>query len=486
MEFRTATELAAALRSRKVSAAELTEAAIAAIEAGDGALNAVVVRDFERARAAARAADAALAKGEGGALLGLPMTVKESFNVAGLPTTWGIPGTEKIPVTQDAVAVARLKAAGAVILGKTNVSTVLADWQSTNAVYGTSNNPWDAKRTPGGSSGGAAAALAAGFVALELGSDLGGSLRIPAHFCGIYAHKPTLNLLPRRGHSPPGVPALSVVPHHDLPVIGPMARSAADLMLALDVLAGPDDAEAVAYRLDLPPPRHAALKDYRILIVDQHPQVPTDAAVRGAIEDLEARLERTGCRMARHSALMPSLELIASTYMRLVMAFMGGTMPEPDYLAAREQAAGIPETAADRSSLSALSKVASHRAWMQADFVRTGLSHQWRALFREWDIVLCPVTPAVAFPHDERPWEERTITVDGHAVRYGDQFLWPGVATLCGLPATAMPIGLSEGGMPIGVQAIGPYLEDRTPIHFARLVEQAFGGFKRPPAGQGQ
>lgn len=482
MEYRTATDLVAALRSRQVSSTELTEAAIAAIETGDGVLNAVVVRDFERARAAAKVADAALAKGEGGALLGLPITVKESFNVAGLPTTWGIPNTQKIPVTQDAVAVARLKAAGAVLLGKSNVSTVLADWQSTNPVYGTSNNPWDVTRTPGGSSGGAAAALAAGFVALELGSDLGGSLRIPAHFCGVYAHKPTLNLLPRRGHSPPGVPALSVVPHHDLPVIGPMARSAVDLMLALDVLAGPDDVEAVAYRLDLPPPRHAALKDYRVLIVDRHPQVPTDAAVLGAIETLATQLEQTGCRVARHSALLPNLELMASTYMRLVMAFMGGTLPEPDYLAAREQAAGIPEAAGDQRSLAALSKVASHRAWMQADFVRTGLSHQWRVLFHEWDIVLCPVTPTAAFPHDERPWEERVITVDGHAVRYGNQFLWPGVATLCGLPATAMPIGLSDSGLPVGVQAIGPYLEDRTPIHFAALVEQAFGGFTAPPA----
>jgi amidase len=482
MEFHTAKELVASLRSRQVSSVELTDAAIAAIEARDGALNAVVVRDFERGRAAAKAADAALAKSETGALLGLPITVKESFNVAGLPTTWGIPGTARRPVEQDAVAVTRLKAAGAVILGKSNVSTVLADWQATNPVYGTTNNPWDVTRTPGGSSGGAAAALAAGFVALELGSDLGGSLRIPAHFCGVYAHKPTLNLLPRRGHAPPGVAALSVVPYHDLPVIGPMARSAGDLMLALDVLAGPDEVEAVAYRLDLPAPRHAALKDYRVLIVDRHPQAPTDMAVRAAIDTLAENLEQAGCHVARSSPLLPSLELIGSTYLRLVMAFMGGTLPEPDYLAAREQAAGIPEAVSDQRSLSALSKVASHRAWMQADFVRTGLSHQWRNLFREWDIVLCPVTPTVAFPHDQRPWDERTITVDGQAIRYGDQFMWPGVATLCGLPATAIPVGLSDGGLPVGVQAIGPYLEDRTPIQFAILVEQAFGGFRPPPA----
>lgn len=482
MEFRTATALIAALRAREVSASALTEQAIAAIEAGDGRLNAVPVRDFDRARQAARAADAALARNAPGALLGLPMTVKESFNVAGLPTTWGLPGVAAEPAAQDAVAVARLKAAGAIILGKSNVSTMLADWQATNAVYGTTNNPWDVTRTPGGSSGGAAAALAAGYVALELGSDLGGSLRIPAHFCGVYAHKPTLDLLPRRGHAPPGVPALSVAPHHDLPVVGPMARSAGDLMLALDVLAGPDDAEAVAYRLDLPPPRHAALQDYRVLVIDQHPLVPTDAEVRDAIAAMAVRLEQAGCRVAHSSPALPSLELIGSTYLRLVMAFMGGTMPEPDYRAARARAADIPEAAADQRSLSALSVVASHRAWMQADFVRTALSHQWRALFRDWDVVLCPVTPAAAFPHDQQPWDERSILVNGQPVRYGDQFHWPGIATLCGLPATALPAGLNDAGLPVGVQAIGPYLEDRTPIQFAMLAEQAFGGFRSPPA----
>lgn len=481
MEFRPATELVAALRSRQVSAVELAEQAIAAIKAGDGKLNAIPVRDFERARQAAKAADAALARHEPGALLGLPMTVKESFNIAGLPTTWGIPGTQKIPVTQDAVMVARLKHAGAVLLGKSNVSAGLADWQASNPVYGTTNNPWDATRTPGGSSGGAAAALAAGYVALELGSDLGGSLRIPAHCCGIYAHKPTLGLLPMRGHAPPGVPVLSVAKHYDLPVVGPMARSAADLMLALDVLAGPDDAEATAYRLALPPPRFAALKEYRILVLDGHPLVPTDAAVRDAIEALVGKLEQAGCRIGRSSALLPDLELIGSTYQRLVMAFMGAVMPEPDYMDARARAADIPEAAADRASLSALSLVASHRAWMQADAVRVALAHQWRGFFRDWDILLCPVLPVPAFPQDSRPWDERTVMVNGQPMRYGDMFLWPGIATLCGLPATALPAGLTRDGMPVGVQAIGPYLEDRTPIQFAALVEKECGGFVAPP-----
>lgn len=211
------------------------------------------------ARADAAAADAALARGDRRPLLGVPMTVKESFNVAGLPTTWGVAAVNGPLPQHDAVAVARLKASGAVIIGKTNVATYLADWQSVNPIYGRTRNPRDPARTPGGSSGGAAAALAAGFVSLELGSDLFGSLRVPAHCCGVLAHRPTLGLIPPRGHAPPGTPELSVSAELDLAVVGPLARSAGDLMLALDVLAGPDEAQATAYRLSLPPARHTRL-----------------------------------------------------------------------------------------------------------------------------------------------------------------------------------------------------------------------------------
>lgn len=483
MTFRTATELAVALRARKVSARELAEQAIAAIEAEDKRLNAVPVRDFDRALKAAASADAALARNEPGALLGLPMTVKESFNIAGLPTTWGIPGTKEIPVTQDAVAAARLKSAGAVLLGKSNVSTMLSDWQSSNAVYGTSNNPWNPDRTPGGSSGGSAAALAAGLVPLELGSDIGGSLRIPAHFCGVYAHKPSLGVVPLRGHAPPGVPMLSVMPQFDLPVAGPMSRSAADLMLALDVLAGPDEADATAYRLQLPAPRHPVLRDYRVLVIANHPLVPTGSAVRQALEEMAAKLERAGCRVAYSSPLLPDFELMARTYVKLLMAFFGANMPDAEYSEMKARSAGIPEAASDMQSITLRSWAASHREWFQADGVRSFLAHQWRSLFREWDIVFCPVTPAPAFPHETRAWEERELIVDGRPVRYGDQFHWVGPATLCGLPVTALPAGLSPEGLPIGLQAIGPYLEDRTPIHFASLLERELGiGFVAPPA----
>jgi amidase len=481
MEFRTATELTAALHARRVSSVELTEAAIAAIEAGDGALNAVVVRDFERARVAAKAADAMLAKGEGGVLAGLPITVKESFNVAGLPTTWGIPGTEKIPVTQDAVTVARLKAAGAVILGKTNISYLLADWQSFNQVYGISNNPWNTAHTPGGSSGGSAAALAAGFVSLELGSDLAGSLRVPAHYCGIYAHKPSTDVVPRRGQTPPGLPVLSLAPRLDLAVCGPMARSAQDLMLGLDVLAGPDDYEATAWQLHLPPPRHAALKDYRVLVLDRHPLTPTDASVRGPLNDLAERLAKAGCTVGRSSDALPDLALIGRMYLRALMAFIGSNMPQPDYDDAIARSAALPDSVDDLPSLVQRGLVMRHREWIQADFIRTGIADRWRRFFRDWDIVLCPVMPTPALAHDHRPVSERTVMVDGRDMPYGDLPLWSSIATLTGLPATAFPVAVSAAGLPVGVQAIGPFLEDRTTIAFADLVAQAFGGFLPPP-----
>lgn len=481
MDFRTVTELNRLLQTRQVCAAELTARAIARIEAHDGAVNAVCVRDFERARAAAAAADAALGRGERGALLGVPMTVKECADVAGLPTTWGIPGTEHTAATTDAVAVARLKAAGAVVLGKTNVPIHLGDWQSYNAIYGTTSNPWDTGRTPGGSSGGAAAALAAGYVALELGSDIGGSLRVPASFCGVFAHKPTWGIVPMRGFAPPGTPERSRAAAVDLAVAGPMARSAADLALALDVLAGPDDADAVALRLALPPPRHGALKEFRVLVIDEHPLLPTSAAVRAALAGIAERLSKCGVKVATAAPEMPDLAEIGRVYTQLLLAVFGTDLDD-DVYARRQAAAAAPTTRSDSlDDMRVTGTVISHRDWIRTDRIRAGIAAQWRRLFRDVDVVLCPVMPTPAFAHDHRDMDERRIVVDGVAAPYLDQTMWPSVATLTGLPATAMPIGSSGDGLPIGMQIIGPRLEDRTTLAFAECVERTFGGFVPPP-----
>lgn len=481
VSFPSTTALVEELRSRRISALEALEQAIGRIAARDGTINAVVVRDFDRARVAAVAADAALARGDRRPLLGVPMTVKESFNVVGMPTTWGVVSAEGELPRHDAVAVARLKASGAVILGKTNISTYLADWQSVNAIYGRTRNPWDPGRTPGGSSGGGAAALAAGFVSLELGSDLFGSLRVPAHCCGVFAHKPTHGLIPPRGHAPPGTPELSVGMDADLAVVGPLARSASDLLLALDVLAGPDEAQAVGYRLELPPARHARLRDFKVLLLARHPLLPISGEVGAAIQQLADDLRRVGATVAESSALLPDLTQIASTFDWLLMAFLGANSPDPAYAARWDGAQRLPVEDQSRAAMRQRALVSSHRDWIRMHRMRVAITHQWRQVFREWDVVLCPVLPTTAFPHDDTEIHERSIEVDGTRIPYGFQAIWSGLASLSGLPATVMPIGPGRSGLPVGVQIIGPYLEDRTSLTFAQLAEREFGGFRAPP-----
>jgi amidase len=482
-DYRTTQELVAALQARKISAIELTDHVIARIEALDPNINAVVVRDFDRGRAAAKTADAALSRGEQRPLLGIPMVIKESFDVVGLPTTWGIPAFRDYMPKNDALAVTRVKAAGAVILGKTNVPLMNADWQSYNDIYGTTNNPWDLGSSPGGSSGGSSAALAAGFGPLSLGSDIGGSLRCPAHYCGVYAHKPTLNLVPMRGHAIEGA-----TPYvDDLGVIGPMARSAADLALTLEVTAGPDEAHAgIAYRLALPAPRHEELRAYRVLVIDDHPLLPTTASVRAALNRLAQRLVKSGVEVAHASPLVPDLAVSARLFTRLLVAPLAEKWPPELYKQAQAAAAKLKPDDNSLAAESSRGAVMSYRDWAQATAARIKLQQQWHELFREWDVVLCPPMPTPAFPHDHStPISRRKIEIDGMEYSYFDQLVWPGVATVPGLPATAAPIEISENGLPIGVQIVGPYLEDRTPIFFAELIEREFGGFVPPPACAG-
>ncbi|WP_315783779.1 MULTISPECIES: amidase [unclassified Bradyrhizobium] len=478
--FATAVETAKALAHREISSVELTQLAIDRIERHDNKINAVCVRDFDRALEAARRADAALARGESRPLLGLPLTVKESYNIAGLPTTWGFPQQKDFIAAEDALTVTRAKEAGGIVLGKTNVPLGLGDWQSYNDIYGTTNNPYDLGRTPGGSSGGSAAALAAGYGSLSLGSDIGGSLRVPAFHCGVTAHKPTYGLMPTRGHTPP--PFQPLPNEADLAVVGPMARSAADLSLLLDVMAGPDPLEAgTAYRLELPPPRHARLQDFRVLVVASDPLLPTDTAVRGAIERLATDLAKAGVNVVSESPLLPDFAATSRLYMRLLLGFLGATMPPQVHAEANQAVAHLPKEEMSLAAERLRGLALSHRDWVQANNARFGLRAQWRALFARFDAVICPIMPTPAFPHDHSPDQrERRVNIDGVAHDYNDQLAWPGVATLPGLPATAIPLGLADG-LPVGVQIVGPFLEDRTPIKLAELIEREFGGFTPPP-----
>jgi amidase len=481
-DFASIAELAKALRSRKVSALELLDHTIARIEALDRRINAVVVRDFDRARIAAKTADAALARGEHKALLGIAVTLKEPFNVAGLPTTGGFPRFKDFVPTEDALAVSRLKQAGAIIIGKTNIPIGLREFQSYNEIYGTTNNPYDLGRSPGGSSGGSAAALAAGFGPLSLGSDIGGSIRVPAHFCGVFGHKPSLGLIPTRGYSLPPAPA--VPGQGDLAVVGPMTRTASDLALALDVVAGPDDArDGVGYRLALPAPRHDDLRNFRVLVVDVHPLMPVSSAVRSAMAVLAERLTRLGAKVAVKSALLPSLADSARLYMKLLDAARSPRLSADAFAEAQRQSAALSPGDESPEAERMRGTVMSHRDWLAADAARLQLQQQWHVLFREFDVVLYPSAPVPAFPQDQsEPIEARQLDIDGKAYPYLDAcFIWADPATTCGLPATAAPIGRSPAGLPIGVQIIGPYLEDRTTIAFAGLIEREFGGFV-PPA----
>ena len=477
--FQTARALRKALRAKKVSALELARDAIAQVEKHDAKINAVCVRDFERALKAARAQDRAIAKRKGGPLAGIPITVKESYNVAGLPTTWGFVPQKNFIAAEDALAVARAKAAGAVVLGKTNVPVGLADWQSYNEIYGVTGNPFDPRRTPGGSSGGSAAALAAGYGPLSLGSDIGGSLRSPAHFCGVYAHKPTYALVPSRGHTPPPFPPLPL--DRDMAVVGPMARSALDLADLLEAIAGPDPLEAGrGLRLALPPARHATLKGFRILVLDDHALMPVAASIRSAIDRLAAQLAKAGARVRRESRLLPDLEAASRLYMRLLLSFMAVSFPQESYDAMKARAAQLKPEDASLAAERLRGIALSHRDWVVADGQRAGLRAQWRAFFGEFDALICPIMPTPAFVQDHSPDQtQRRIRVDGKDYPYQDQLVWPGVATCPGLPATAFPLGLVDG-LPIGAQIVGPWLEDRTTLKLAELVELEFGGFVPP------
>jgi amidase len=480
--FRTATELGAALRKREVSAVELAQDAIGRIERHDPKINAVCVRDFDRALSAARAADTARASGDERPLLGIPLTVKESYNVAGLPTTWGMPEQRNFRPTEDALAISRVKDAGLIILGKTNVPLGLGDWQSYNDIYGTTNNPHDLTRTPGGSSGGSAAALAAGYGPLSLGSDLAGSLRVPAFHCGVFAHKPTFALVPSRGHLPPPFPALPL--DRDMAVIGPLARCAADLSLLLDIVAGPDPIEAgKAYKLALPPPRHNELKNFRVLVIDTDPVMPTNAVVRAAIDKLAGNLARAGAKIERQSPLWPDFAASSRLFMRMLMSFLAIAFQPEIYAGAVAAAPNLPKDDLTLQAERLRGIALSHRDWVMAESARGQLRAQWRELFKNFDAVICPVMPTPAFPHDHSPEQEkRRINVDGKELAYPDQMAWPGIANLPGLPATAIPTGLSPEGLPVGVQIVGPWLEDRTPLRLAELIEREFGGFAPPPA----
>lgn len=441
------------------------------------AINAVVTLDAERALARAAEADAARAEGRSwGPLHGLPMTVKDSFETAGLRTTSGAPMLAGHVPARHAVAVQRLVDAGAIVFGKSNLPTFAMDVQSFNPVFGVTNNPWDLTRSPGGSSGGAAAALAAGLTPLELGSDIGGSIRSPAHFCGVYGHKPSWGLVPLQGHipGPPGT-----LQDTDIAVAGPMARSAEDLMLALDVLAGPGAADAVAWRLQLPPPRHRALRDFRVAAWLDDPACPVDAEVLERLQATVAALRAAGVQVDETARPAHGFADGLRVYRSLLYAATAAGLPRTEFDRLVEVAASdtVPEVLEyPRASTQ------RHRDWLAVHEQRERHRLNWAGLFNRYDVLLCPAVIRAAIAHDpSEPVHLRRITVNGQPREYLHQLDWAGLIGAPGLPATVAPVGRTRGGLPVGMQIVGPWLEDRTPINFAALLAGLTGGFVAPP-----
>ena len=477
LAFSSATDLARLIQRKELSSVELTRYYIERIERFDGALNAVVTRDFERALAAARLSDASLARGNRlGLLHGVPMTIKEAFDVSGLPTTWGEPAQRNNVAQNDATVVERLKAAGAHFMGKTNVPLRLADWQSYNDIYGTTNNPWDTARSPGGSSGGSAAALAAGLTGLEFGSDVGGSIRNPSHFCGVYGHKPTYGIVPTLGHNPAGV-----VAEPDLNVVGPMARTAEDLQLALDVVAGADRFRSSAWRLELPQPKARTLRDLRVAIWPNENSFPTSREISDRVQEVGEALARAGAVVSDRARPEISAREMHDTYLSLLGSAALVNLPDDYYSVTKGWAAEL--DANDQWPLAVLTRarVLDHRSWSDYNEARTSYRLRWGAFFDDWDVVICPISATTAYEHDHRPKLERALAVDGAQTSHYEHYFWVGVATVAYLPSTAFPTGLSNAGLPIGLQIVGPEYGDRTTIEVARLIAQELGGFQAPP-----
>jgi amidase len=477
LHFRSATELAGDIRAKRVGCRELIEHFLARVERLDGRINAIIARDFAGARRRADEADAALKRGEvWGPLHGVPMTVKESYNVAGLPTTWGIPALRDNIARTNALAVERFLGAGAVIFGKTNVPLWLADWQSYNAIYGTTNNPWDLARVPGGSSGGSAAALAAGLTGLEAGSDIGSSTRNPAHYCGVWGHKPSFGIVPPTGHATGERAAAS-----DISVCGPLARSAADLALALGIIAGPDAIEGTGWRLELPPPKRERLADFKVALMLDDPNSAVDRAVQDQLQALGDFLAKRGAHVSDRARPAIDTRRAHAAYIQLLRAATSGRMTDAEFAQTLEAAKALEP--GDQRYLAQMQRANTmhHRDWLRFNEERHRMRLAWTAFFGDYDLFLCPVAASAAPPHDQQGerWE-RMITVNGKRAPTTDQLFWAGYTCAFYLPATAAPIGQSAEGLPIGVQIAGPQYGDLSCIRFAELLEREYRGFVAP------
>jgi amidase len=474
LAYWSATELAARLRKGEVSSREALTVLLERIERLDAPINSVVTTDVERAFEEAAAADERSARGWAeGALHGVPMTVKDSWSTAGMRTTSGAPELADHVPTEDAWPVARLREAGAIVFGKTNLPLYAGDFQSYNEVFGTCSNPFDHSRTCGGSSGGSAAALAAGFTPIEVGSDIGGSIRLPAHLSGVMGHKPSYGIVPAHGQipGPPGTLTLA-----DLAVAGPMARTVDDLELGLDLMTGPNRWDQAAWRLELPPPRRHHLGGLRVAAWLDDERCPVEPEVGALLADATNHLAAGGAVVDFEARPSFSLAKVADTFMALLAAALsGGSSREELERFAADTDEGPVGDAHRRAAV-------RHREWLSQNERRLQLRRQFEQFFEDWDVLVMPVMPCPAFPHDHtEPMAARRISYSGAEHPYWDAATWMGPAGICYLPATVVPVGLTSDGLPVGIQVVGPFLHDRTTLAVARLLAEHTGGCPRPP-----
>ncbi|MDF2446050.1 MAG: amidase [Moraxellaceae bacterium] len=484
--YRSARDLVAAMSRGEQSSRALLEASLARIAQHNPAINAVVALDLDTARRAADAADAAARRGETlGALHGLPMTIKDTFEVPGMACTAGAPAYRNHRPPRAAVAVQRLQDAGAIVFGKTNVPYLASDLQSYNRVYGVTHNPWNRALTAGGSSGGAAAALAAGFTPVELGSDIAGSIRIPAHFCGVYGHKPTHGIISLRGHVP-GPPGTLSEPQ--LAVAGPMARTADDLDLMMDVLVGPGPAMAAGWQVSLPPARRDTLREFRVLLWLDDPHCPLDDRMLPAYRRLQDTLVQAGVTVDVGAPLDWPLDKLYPVYVEQLSS--GMLVGAPGYvrnaMRAFAPAAKLARRVIDvpRHADRFLAGAGmSHADWIISMEKTQRLKEKFLTVFETYDVILAPPALTTAFAHDHSGnLGQRKVDVAGQKRHYLDLFMWIAPATLLGLPATSAPVGRTAEGAPVNIQIIGAPYEDRSTIRFAHLLAEVAGGFQPPPA----
>jgi len=478
LQFRSAKQHASMIRRKKIGCLELLDFYLERIERHNPKINAIIFMDVEAARKRAKAADKAFMRGEvWGPLHGVPMTIKDSYDVVGMPSTWGIPQHKNNYPPKNAIVVDRFLKAGAVLFGKTNVPLYLADWQSFNEIYGTTNNPWDVTRVPGGSSGGSAAALAAGLTGLEAGSDIGASIRNPAHYCGVYGHKPTYGIISPRGQALPGVVAAT-----DISAVGPMARSAGDLIMALDVMAGPDDIDGAGWQLRLQKPKKKTLRDYKVAVIYTDPEAEVDDQVQERLRAVTEFLVKNKVKVKENARPKIDSHEAYRNYLKLLRGATSGRLTSKEFQKNLEALKSIDPKDESYPAQMIRAQAMYHKEWLKLNEMRHRMRLAWAAFFRDYDVLLCPAATTTAFQHNQQGerWE-RMVMVNGRPQPSTTQMFWAGYSCNFYLPSTVAPAGFAGDGLPVGVQIVGPQYGDHMCLHFARLLEREFQSFVPPP-----